>query len=80
MWGNDHANVVGSLRKAVPACFGEEEFPAAKEAAAEALAINVKLHGPKHWRVTDARWELADVNHSATLTRSSAANWRKRHD
>ena len=42
-------------------------FPAAKEAAGEVLAITVKLHGPKHWRVTDARWKLADVKRYATV-------------
>jgi hypothetical protein len=40
----------------------------AGQARRELLALRLRLHGPGHWRVTDARWALADGQRRARLT------------
>jgi CHAT domain-containing protein/Tfp pilus assembly protein PilF len=44
------------------------DFAAAKTARQEALEILRKLHGEAHWKVTDARLALQDVERRAAMT------------
>ncbi len=46
-----------------------EDFAAAKAARQEALEILRQRHGAAHWRVTDARLALEDVQRRAGMTR-----------
>jgi CHAT domain-containing protein/Tfp pilus assembly protein PilF len=45
-----------------------EDFAAAKAARQEALGILRKRHGETHWKVTDARLALQDVDRLAAMT------------
>jgi CHAT domain-containing protein/tetratricopeptide (TPR) repeat protein len=58
------AESLETLAKLHQAC---DDFPAARKDCQEALALRQELHGPKDWRVTDARLALADVERSAAL-------------
>jgi tetratricopeptide (TPR) repeat protein len=65
--GAEHPEVAGSLQWLGEVYAERDDFVAARKALQEALAIEMKLHGEKHWRVTDVRWALARVERLATL-------------
>jgi hypothetical protein len=45
----------------------QEDFPAARKAGREVVALKEKLYGERHWQVTDARLELAHTECLARL-------------
>jgi CHAT domain-containing protein/tetratricopeptide (TPR) repeat protein len=67
VFGNLHPDVVRSLQDLASRQTELEDFPAARQARQEALAILVKLLGPEHWRVADARIALEGVERLARL-------------
>jgi CHAT domain-containing protein/Tfp pilus assembly protein PilF len=67
MFGNDHADVAGSLGRLARMQQNEDNFEAARQLRREALAIKEKLFGKDSWKVTDARLALADVDIWAKL-------------
>lgn len=54
-----------------------QHWPAARTAAAEALAIREKVHGPDEWRTLDARIFLADIERWSKLTDKDRAALRQ---
>jgi CHAT domain-containing protein/tetratricopeptide (TPR) repeat protein len=81
VFGDVHEDVARSLGLLARLHLQREDFPAARRALEEGLAIRTKLHGEKDWRVTDARLALADVDRLARLgreerTRLAAADRR----
>jgi CHAT domain-containing protein/Tfp pilus assembly protein PilF len=74
LFGDVHPNVVEDLGWLADIHLQRRDFAAARRAFEEILAIRVKLHGEKDWRVTDARTALADVDMLAKL---DAAQWRQ---
>src|SRR5438552_5096886 len=68
VFGNGHEDVAGSLEQLAEMHEQREDFAAARKARQEVLAIRTKLHGEKHWRVTDARLALTHVDLLAKLT------------
>jgi CHAT domain-containing protein len=67
VFGNVHEEIAGSLDWLSRMHVQQEEFLTARNALREVLAIQIQLHGDKHWRVTDARLELAHVEKLAKL-------------
>ena len=63
-----HADLVVSLDLLAGLYLQREDFAAAKAARMEALEILRKRHGAAHWRVTDARLALEDVQRRAGMT------------
>ena len=64
----NHADLAVSLNWLADLTMEREDFAAAKAARQEALEIRRKRHGSNHWKVTDARLALEDVNRRAGLT------------
>jgi CHAT domain-containing protein/Tfp pilus assembly protein PilF len=67
VFGNVHKDVVGSLKLLAQMHEEREDFLAAGKRLEEVLAIQTKLHGESHWRVTDARRSLADLERRRQL-------------
>jgi CHAT domain-containing protein/tetratricopeptide (TPR) repeat protein len=68
--GNLHADVADVLTT-LARCHQElDELPSARKEQQEVLAIWTKLLGEKHWRVTDARLALEDVERLTRLPRA----------
>ncbi|MBA4192462.1 MAG: hypothetical protein C0467_31220 [Planctomycetaceae bacterium] len=65
VFGESHSVVAESLEWLTSLCVQLEQFPAAREYGREALAARKKLHGESHWKTTDARLDLADVERRA---------------
>jgi CHAT domain-containing protein/Flp pilus assembly protein TadD len=59
VFGDIHADVADSLAKLGELHLNRQDFPAARKALGEAVAIIAKLHGEKHWKVAGARMALA---------------------
>lgn len=74
VFGNEHDNVVRSLRQLGTLHETQEDFCAAGKVYEEVLAIEQKRFGPDHWRTTDARLELA---HTRQLRELSADERRE---
>ena len=77
VYGDVHADVADTLGWLTGLCLLREDFPAARKYAREAVAVRTKLHGEAHWRVTDARLALADVDLWAGLTKQKRAELNK---
>src|SRR5262245_54728801 len=67
-FGPSHQEVANALGTLAQLHEFREDFPAAREALRGVLAIRTKLDGGKHWRVTDARLDLEDLERRAELT------------
>jgi CHAT domain-containing protein len=67
IFGNDDPLVASSLRMIAKLANELDDFPAARQAAQEALAIETKLRGAKHWKTIDTQRQLADVEQAARL-------------
>src|SRR5262249_36026011 len=61
VFGERHADVVGSLELLAELHQEREDWPAARTARQEVLRLETALHGAADWRVTDARQALADL-------------------
>ncbi|HEY7428890.1 MAG TPA: tetratricopeptide repeat protein, partial [Gemmataceae bacterium] len=68
VFGDVHEDVAGSLESLAEMHHQRENFAAARKARQEVLTIRVKLHGEEHWKVTDARLALADVERLGRMT------------
>jgi CHAT domain-containing protein len=68
VYGGAHEQVARSLAELARLHESREDFPAARKARQEVLALRTKLHGDKDWRVTDARLDLEDVDRLSKLT------------
>jgi tetratricopeptide (TPR) repeat protein len=68
VFGDVHEDVAGSLQLLAEMAELREDFPAARQARQEVLAIRRKLHGKMDWRVAEARLGLADVDRLSKLT------------
>ena len=64
-----HPDLVGSLNWLADLHLEREDFAAAKTARREVLEILRKQHGETHWKVTDARRALEDVDRLGGMTR-----------
>src|SRR5207244_5792114 len=58
LFGDAHADVVGSLQRLARMNERLEDFPAADKERKEVLALQIRLHGEKDWHVLDARLAL----------------------
>jgi tetratricopeptide (TPR) repeat protein len=65
----DHDDIIGSRDWLAGLHLEREDFAAARATRQEGLEILRKLHGPSHWRVTDARQTLQDVERRSAMTR-----------
>jgi tetratricopeptide (TPR) repeat protein len=70
VFGTAHPEVAASLARLAGLHEGREDFAAARQALQERLDIQAKLYGEKHWRVTDARLAVADVEQRARMDRA----------
>jgi CHAT domain-containing protein len=68
VFGEVREDVAGTLGWLARLCQQHGDFAAARQAAREALAVRVKLDGPGHWRTTDARLALADLERQGGMT------------
>jgi CHAT domain-containing protein/tetratricopeptide (TPR) repeat protein len=79
----DASNGVGEwLERLAGMCERRDDFAAAAAMRRELLAIRSKLHGEKHWKTTDARLALADVERLGRMTaeqRRRLADARRLH-
>ena len=64
-----HANLAVSLEWLAEMYSERKDFAAAKVAQREALEVLRKRYGETHWKVTDARLALEDVDRRARMTR-----------
>jgi CHAT domain-containing protein/tetratricopeptide (TPR) repeat protein len=67
VFGDVHHQVAESLQLLARMHTARDDFPAARRACQEILAIQTKLLGARHWKVTDARIALEDVERLARL-------------
>jgi CHAT domain-containing protein/Tfp pilus assembly protein PilF len=67
IFGNDDPLVASSLRMVAKLASELDDFPAARQAAQEAVAIETKRRGDKHWKTIDTRRLLADVEQASRL-------------
>jgi CHAT domain-containing protein len=67
VFGDVHEDVAGSLEWLAGMHEQREDFPTARQARREVIAILTRLHGERNWRVTNARLALADVNRLAAM-------------
>ena len=74
LFGDNHPDVAESLEWLTSLCVQLEDFPAARGYGREALAARKKLHGGSHWKTTDARLALADVEFRAGLSEDRRAD------
>jgi CHAT domain-containing protein/Tfp pilus assembly protein PilF len=65
----DHDDIVRSLNWLAQLHVEQEDFSSAEAMRAETLEILRKRYGEKHWKVTDARLALNDVESQARMTR-----------
>ena len=72
--GNDDLDVAASLQRLAALRETKEDFPAARRARQEVLAIQTKALSSEHWRVADARVAL---DHLALLEKLSPAQRRR---
>ena len=72
--GNDDLDVAACLQCLAALRETKEDFPAARQARQEVLAIKTKALGSEHWRVLDARVAL---DHLALLEKLSPAQRRQ---
>jgi CHAT domain-containing protein/tetratricopeptide (TPR) repeat protein len=63
-----HPDLADSLDRLAGLYLVREDFPAARAARQEALEILRKCYGETHWKVTDARRALEDVDRRAAMT------------
>jgi tetratricopeptide (TPR) repeat protein len=63
-----HSDLIVSLDWLAELYLERADFAAAKSARQEELEILQKLHGQTHWKVTDARLALQDVERRAGMT------------
>ncbi len=68
VFGDVHEDVASSLEWLAGMYEQREDFTAARQARQQVLAIRIKLHGEKHWKTTNARLALADVEYRSALT------------
>jgi CHAT domain-containing protein/Tfp pilus assembly protein PilF len=64
----DHPDLAASLEWLARLHLAREDFAAAKEARTEALEILRKRYGATHWKVTDARLALEQVDRVQAMT------------
>jgi CHAT domain-containing protein/Tfp pilus assembly protein PilF len=76
-WGTGHPNVIPSLQALALLQELVDDFPEARQALREALAIRTKQLGEKHWWVGDARRALADLDFRAKLKPADRASLRQ---
>jgi hypothetical protein len=67
VYGDTHEVVAGSLHVLARIHEARATFAPARKAREEVLAIRTRLDGAKHWRVTDARLDLEDLDLCARL-------------
>jgi|GEM_PF-1743689 len=60
--------LASTLRGLAPIFVERDNLAAALDAGRQLLLVEEKLHGVGHWRFTDARLELDEIQHLATLT------------
>jgi tetratricopeptide (TPR) repeat protein len=68
LFGNMHEEVANSLQLFARMQEAGEDFAAARKALQEVLTIKRKLHGREHWKVTDARLALDDLERRTRMT------------
>jgi tetratricopeptide (TPR) repeat protein len=68
LYGKVHPEVAESLQLLAQMYEVLEDFPAARKARQEVLAIQIKLRGAQHWQVTDARLALEGVERLDRMT------------
>src|SRR5262249_45049769 len=69
-FGRIHQEMVASLKGLAQLHELREDFAAARKVREEVLAISAGLYGEKHWRGTDARFELRGVERLAEIGRA----------
>lgn len=67
VWGQSHADVADSLRGLADLHADRDDFRSARACGQQALAMELKLHGERHWRTAEARRVLAHLDHWAGL-------------
>lgn len=67
VYGDTHEVVAGSLHVLARIHEARATFAPARKTREEVLAIRTRLDGAKHWRVTDARLDLEDLDLCARL-------------
>ena len=72
-----HSDTAFSLAWLTQLCVRVEDFPAAREYGEKALTARKQIDGENHWRTTDARLNLADVEIRATLPKEKLADLGK---
>jgi CHAT domain-containing protein/Tfp pilus assembly protein PilF len=70
----DHDDIIGSLDWLAGLHTERADFAAAKATRQEALEILRKPYGEAHWKVTDARLALQDVERLAAMSRDQRQN------
>jgi CHAT domain-containing protein/tetratricopeptide (TPR) repeat protein len=60
--GNFHKEVVATLERLAGIHESREDFTEARKLRTEVIAIQTKVHGPSHWKLTDARLALANTD------------------
>jgi CHAT domain-containing protein/tetratricopeptide (TPR) repeat protein len=77
LYGNVHEEVANALEQLADLHLEREAFDRARTARQERLEIRKKLSGEKHYTVTDARLDLADVDFLARLSREERGRVRE---
>jgi CHAT domain-containing protein/tetratricopeptide (TPR) repeat protein len=71
--------VAGTLHRMMQLSIQAEEFPAAIEYGQRTLKLLGALLGETHWRTTNYKLDLADVELKAKLSKQQRAEWESAH-
>jgi CHAT domain-containing protein len=76
VFGLTHPQIVQTLVWLAQTYERAEDFPSARAARREALAVTVRLYGKDHWRVKDAEWEVKNLDKREALGKEGRAQLR----
>ena len=68
LFGKTHENVATTLRYLSTLHQDRGDFSAARQTLVDAAAVLEQLYGPSHYRVVDARYEIANLDQCEQLT------------
>ncbi|MBY0528202.1 MAG: tetratricopeptide repeat protein [Gemmataceae bacterium] len=67
VYGRTHGTRVNTLEHLAERCEENEDFDKAAHALKELIDVRRTVHGPDHYKVVDARWDLRRVERKAQL-------------
>ena len=77
VFGHPHINTVNSLAWLTDLCLRDEDYPSARDYGRQTLVACTHIHGDSHWKTTDSRLAIAEVELHAKLTKDQRADLKE---